>query len=750
MLHLPDLIIDLALILGAAAVVTLIFKKLKQPIVLGYIIAGFFVGPNFHLFPTIVEFDGIRTWADIGVIFLLFSLGLEFSFKKLIKVGGSALITALTGVTLTMLLGYCLGRMLGWNNMDCLFLGGLLSIASTSIIIRTFDELGIRSQKFTSLVTGVLVIEDLVAVVLMVVLSTVAISRTFEGVAMLQSVLKLAFFLVLWFTSGIFFLPSLLKKVRAWMNDETLLIVSLALCFLMVILATYAGFSSALGAFIMGSILAETTKAEKIEHVIKPVRNLFGAIFFVSVGMLIDPQMLVTHALPILGATLVLLIGKPLFVLLGSLISGQTLKVSVQTGMSLSQIGEFSFIIATLGLTLKVTSEFLYPIAVAVSVCTAFTTPYMVRFSEKAYGILEKALPTKLLLSISSYSSNVQTIRNVGEWRTVLRSYALVLTLNSLIVIGLTIISSRYLAPYMITKLSSVQGANILTGLITLLVSVPFLLGLTLKQFTRSAVHVLWLNRKTNRVPLIALEMSRMVIAVLLIGFMFNQLFSSVVALVVAIGVTVLIITVFRKHLQVFYSLLEKRFISNLNARDEQLTKKMIIDSLQWNAHVAEFDISQESVFVGKNLLELKFREEFGVNIARIDRGRITIHIPNKEEQLYPGDRISVIGTDEQLARFKSVLENSVVQIPDKVSSNEVVVQRFVVQQNSSLIGKTIRESGIRERTHCMIVGVEREGTRLLNPESSMVFANGDILWIAGEEVLISSMGDSDLAPKES
>lgn len=748
MLHLPDLIIDLALILGAAALVTLIFKRLKQPIVLGYIIAGFLVGPNFHLFPTIVEFEGIRTWADIGVIFLLFSLGLEFSFKKLIKVGGSALVTALTGVTLTMLLGYGLGQILGWNSMDCLFLGGLLSIASTSIIIRTFDEFGIRSQKFTGLVTGVLVIEDLVAVVLMVVLSTVAIGRTFEGVAMLQSVLKLAFFLVLWFTSGIFFLPSLLKKIRTWMNDETLLIVSLALCFLMVILATYAGFSPALGAFIMGSILAETTKAEKIEQVIKPIRNLFGAIFFVSVGMLIDPQMVVTYALPILGATLVLLIGKPLFVTLGSLISGQTLKVSVQSGMSLSQIGEFSFIIATLGLTLKVTSEFLYPIAVAVSVCTAFTTPYMVRFSEKFYHMIEKALPTKLLLSMSSYSSNVQTVRNVGEWRTVLRSYALVLTLNSIIVIGLTILSSRFLAPFMISKFSSIPFANVLTGLITLLVSAPFLLGLTLKQFTRSAVHVLWQNRKTNRVPLIALEISRMVIAVFLIGFMFNQLFSSVVALIVAIFVTVLIITVFRKHLQVFYSLLERRFISNLNARDEQVTKKTIIDTLQWDAHVAEFDISQESAFVGKDLLSLKFREEFGVNIARIDRGKITIHIPTKQDQLFPGDRISVIGTDEQLARFKSVLESSEIEIQENVPNNEVVVQRFVVQEDSKLIGKTIRESGIREHTQGMIVGIEREGTRLLNPESNMIFAKGDILWVAGEEIMISSFGDADLAPK--
>ena len=342
MLHLPGLIIDLALILGSAAVVTLLFKKLKQPVVLGYIIAGFIVGPNFQLFPTIIDIESIKTWADIGVIFLLFGLGLEFSFKKLLKVGGVSVITALTEVSLTLFLGYGVGKLLGWNAMDCLFLGGILAIASTTIIIRAFDELGVKNQKFAGIVTGVLVIEDLVAVLLLVLLSTVAVSKSFAGMEMLMSVIKLAFFLILWFVSGIFFLPTLLKKLHSLINEETLLIISLALCFLMVVLATYAGFSPALGAFIMGSILAETTRAEKIEHITKSVKNLFGAIFFVSVGMLLDPHMLILHVFPILAATLVLLFGKPLFVTIGALASGQPLKIAVQSGMSLSQIGELS------------------------------------------------------------------------------------------------------------------------------------------------------------------------------------------------------------------------------------------------------------------------------------------------------------------------------------------------------------------------------------------------------------------------
>ncbi|RZM02892.1 MAG: sodium:proton antiporter, partial [Pedobacter sp.] len=383
---------------------------LKQPLVLGYIIAGFFVGPNFHLFPTVVELQNIRTWADIGVIFLLFGLGLEFSFKKLLKVGGTATTTAIIEVTATISLGFLIGKMMGWQTMDCIFLGGILGIASTTIIIRAFDELGVKSKKFTGVVLGVLVIEDIVAVVLMVLLSTVAISRQFEGAQMISSILKLGFFLVLWFISGIFLIPTFLKRIGKLITDETLLVVALALCFGMVILATEAGFSFALGAFIMGSILAETLQGKKIEHLLMPLKDLFGAIFFVSVGMLIDPAILLKYTGPIIAGTLVLLIGKPLFVTIGAMLSGQPLKTSIQAGMSLSQIGEFSFIIATLGLTLKVTSEFLYPVAVAISVVTAFTTPYMIRLSEPLFYGIQKILPKRWLVSLERYSIGAQSI----------------------------------------------------------------------------------------------------------------------------------------------------------------------------------------------------------------------------------------------------------------------------------------------------------------------------------------------------
>ena len=386
MSHLPTLIQDLALILVIAGITTLLFKKLKQPLALGYILAGLLVGPNFSLLPTISDMDGVKVWADIGVIFLLFSLGLEFSFKKLAKVGGTAGITGLFEIICMMLLGYISGWLLGWPVMDRIFLGGIIAISSTTIIIRAFDELGVKTKKFASLVYGILVVEDLIAVLLMVLLSTLAVSRESAGAEMLQSVLKLILFLFLWFMTGIFLLPRFLKWTAKLINDETLLIISLGLCFLMVVLATYAGFSAPLGAFITGSALAGTNQAEKIQVLLQPLKSLFGAIFFVSVGLLIDPALLMQYIVPVIILSLVVILGKTVNVTAGALIARQPLQDALPAGMSMAQIGEFSFIIATLGLSLNVTGEYLYPIAVGVSVITTFSTPYMIRLSTPLYN----------------------------------------------------------------------------------------------------------------------------------------------------------------------------------------------------------------------------------------------------------------------------------------------------------------------------------------------------------------------------
>lgn len=730
MIHLPPLIIDLALILVSAAVVTLIFKRLKQPVVLGYIIAGFLVGPNFKMFPSIVDVEGIRTWAEIGVIFLLFGLGLEFSFKKLIKVGGVAVITGLTEITLTMIVGYSVGQLLGWNSIDSLFLGGILAIASTTIIIRAFDESGVKNQKFAGIVTGVLVIEDLVAVLLMVLLSTVAVSKTFSGSEMIYSVLKLAFFLVLWFVSGIFFLPTLLRRIRSLMNEETLLVVSLALCFLMVVLATYFGFSPALGAFIMGSILAETTKAEKIEHLTKSVKNLFGAIFFVSVGMLIDPGMMMQYALPIVAATLVLLLGKPLFVTLGAVASGQPLKIAMQSGMSLSQIGEFSFIIATLGLTLNVTSNFLYPVAVAVSVLTTFTTPYMIRFSEPLYKRIEKIIPRKWENVLNRYSVEAQNITEISDWKKVLRFYFINVTILSVVIITIVLLSTLYLAPLF----SDYKWGQTVTAAITLIILSPFLWALAFRRTNRQAYANVWL-KTSQRGPLLVLLLSRVLLAVLFIGFLFDRLFSPWIALAGVI-VSILILALLSKKIKTFYGKIEMRFLNNYNAREIEIPDTIGMLS-PWDTHMTIFELNSKSPYIGKTLFESRIREEYGVNIAVIERGDFVINVPGRAEYLYPNDKISVIGTDEQLENFRLHLDSTLAESQKEPTKQTVSLHHFTLGPNCPLIKQTIRESKLRERSKGLVVGIERNGKRLLNPESDLVFEANDKVWIVGNELRI-------------
>lgn len=727
MQHLSPLIYDLALVLIVAAVISLIFKWLKQPVVLGHIIAGFFVGPNFNVFPSVVEIDSVKIWAEIGVLFLLFGLGLEFSFKKLLKVGGVAVITALTGVGMTMLVGFLIGKILGWNNMDCLFLGGILAIASTTIIIKAFDELGVKSQKFSGIVMGVLVVEDIVAVVLMVVLSTVAVSRSFQGIEMAISVLKLLFFLILWFLSGIYFLPSLLKQLRRLLNEETLLIVSLALCFLMVVLATMAGFSPALGAFIMGSILAETTKAEKIEHGLKSLQSLFGAIFFVSVGMLIDPKMLVVHALPILLATVVLLFGKPFFVVLGALVSGQPLKIAVQSGMSLSQIGEFSFIIATLGLTLNVTSDFLYPIAVAVSVITTFTTPFMIRLSGPFYQLLERRLPAKWINKLNNYSLGALKVTEASDWKKILRFYFTNTVIFSVLIITIILLTTKYLYPIMPDN----EWRGIITTLLTLILLSPFLWALAFRTKNRAEFAKLW-QKPSQRGPLMALMISRLVLALFYLGFLFQTMYSAWVALA-GVLITTLFLVAFRNRIQKFYSKIELRFLSNLNQREAELNLVTSIET-PWDSHMALIELHAGLPFIGMPLMESKLRETFGINIAVIRRDGMIINVPNRDERLYPNDVLSVIGTDEQLRKFEEYIVSSLQKTVEPTFQTEISLHHFTIGQLSDFIGKSIRETAIREVTHGLVVGVERNGERLLNPESDLVFELYDTVWLVGNE----------------
>ncbi|MBW8687818.1 cation:proton antiporter [Chitinophaga rhizophila] len=731
MIHLPPLIADLALILIAAAITTLIFKKLKQPLVLGYIVAGLLVGQHVSLVPTVSDEENIRIWSEIGVIFLLFSLGLEFSFKKLIKVGGSSSITAIVEVIFMLSLGYLVGQLMGWSSMDSIFLGGILSISSTTIIIRAFEELGIKGQQFAGLVFGILVVEDLVAIVLLVLLSTLAVSQQFAGGEMLSSVIKLVFFLIAWFVTGIFFIPTLLRKTKKLMNEETLMVTAIGLCLLMVVLATQAGFSPALGAFIMGSILAETTQAEKIEHLVKPVKELFGAVFFVSVGMLIDPAMLVKYALPVAIITLVTLAGKTLSTCIGALLSGQPLKTSVQAGMSLAQIGEFSFIIAQLGLSLKVTSDFLYPVAVAVSAVTTFTTPYMIRMSAPFYEKISALLPHRWRTALNRYSAAAQTISVVSDWKQLLRSYVVNMTIYSVVILAITLLSYYYLLPLINIKINGYNWGRVASALITLALLMPFLWALAFRNISSQASSNIW-EQKKYRGPLLLVRFSRMILAVFLIGFFMDRFFSYSVAMIVTAAIIVLIF-VLRHKIQTFYNTIEQRFFSNFNAREAKVGNINKYVLAPWDAHLAVAEVRPLSPVAGKTLLELALRENFGINIALINRSGQKIYAPDKHERLFPGDIITGIGTDEQLEKFNSFLEPISVDVDlQQQDTDPIALRQFLIGNKSRLSNKTIRELGIRERTRGIVLGVERQGRRILNPESGMHLQEGDIVWVAG------------------
>lgn len=731
-LHIPDLISDLGLILVTAAIAVLIFRLLKQPLVLGYLVAGFLAGSEFDFFPTVKDMNSVKVWAEIGVIFLLFSLGLEFSFKKLMKVGGTASITALTQIISMVALGYFVGQLMDWGKMNSLFLGVILSISSTTIILKTFDELGVKTQKFAGNVIGALIVQDILAILMMVLLSTVAVSQQFSGTELLQSVLKLVFFLTIWFVAGIFFIPTFLKKAKHLLTDEMLLIVSLALCLLMVLFAANVGFSPALGAFIMGSIIAETTQAEHIEHLVKPVKDLFGAVFFVSVGMLIDPEMLMKYGFPVAILTLVVILGQSLSATIGALFSGQPLKQSIQTGMSLSQIGEFSFIIATLGMTLNVTSDFLYPIVVAVSAITTFTTPFMVKFSTPFSVYLEKKLPRRWVKKIERYSANTEAIKSVSTWQIVLRAYLTQVIIHSIIIVAIILLSYKYILPLV----EDSRFGNTIAALITVVILSPFLWALSLRRVAVEQVQELMQVRKYQG-PIIVLVFFRIALSLFYMGFVLNEFFSPVIA-IIALVIGIVSYILFPKRLHAFYNKIESHFLRNFNDREltKEANKRQNVLS-PWDGHMADFVIAKESNLAGKTLEELKIREQFGINIASIKRGDVTINIPIRTERLFPGDEINVIGTDEQVKLFKNYLDKHEIDAPEATEKEDIILQQLELK-NRVCIGKSIRESQIREKTHGIIVGIERNGKRILNPESHWILESDDILWIAGDRKKIN------------
>ena len=737
------MILDLALILVVAGIVTLVFKRLKQPLVLGYIVAGFLVSPHMPYTMSVVDHSSIHTWAEIGVIFLLFSLGLDFSFKKILKMGASPIIATCTIIFSMMMLGIIVGKAFGWGKMDCIFLGGMLAMSSTTIIYKAFDDMGLRQQQFAGLVMSVLILEDILAIVMMVMLAAIASGTGADGGQMLQSIVKIGFFLVLWFVVGIFAIPWFLRSVRKLVNNEVLLVVSLGLCCAMAVLSTQVGFSSAFGAFIMGSILAETIEAEKIIRLVEPVKNLFGAIFFVSVGMLVDPNILVEYALPIIAIVLTILLGQSIFGTIGFMLSGQTLKSAMRCGFSMAQIGEFSFIIASLGLSLGVISKFLYPVVVAVSVITTFLTPYMIRLSKPCYTTLEQRLPInwiKRLNRISVNQSTTATDQNL--WKRLLMQMLRNTIIYSILSAAITAIMLTFFVPFM-DKLLGNQlhfWTDIICGLLTILLISPFLRAIVMKKNHSEEFKALWTDNRLNRLPLIFTILVRLLIALSFIFYICNRLTQFSNALIICIGIALLVLMILSRSLKQRSIRLERMFIQNLRSRDIEAQvlgkKKPLYEGhlLDRDVHIAEIDVPDDSTWVGKTLGELQVGRRFGVHGSSILRGRRRINIPGGDTVLFPNDRIQVIGSDDQLANFNTIINKELHQDDPDIEKREMKLRQIIVNSNSPFIGKTLQESGIRDIYNCMVVGLEEGEENLTAMSPARRFEKGDIIWIVGEE----------------
>ena len=752
MADIPALINDLALILVVAGIVTLIFKKLKQPLVLGYVVAGFLVSPHMPYTASVVDMENIHLWGDIGVMFLLFSLGLEFSFKKILKMGASPIISTITIIFFMSMLGVCVGHAFGWSKMDCIFLGGMLAMSSTTIIYKAFDDLGLRQQQFAGMVMSVLILEDILAIVMMVMLSAIASGSNPDGGQMLGSVVKIGFFLVLWLVVGIFAIPLFLRSVRKLINDEVLLVMALGLCCAMAVFSTKVGFSSAFGAFIMGSILAETVEAEHIEKLVEPVKNLFGAIFFVSVGMLVDPQVLVAYALPIMALVLTILIGQSVFGSLSFMLGGQSLKSAMKCGFSMAQIGEFSFIIASLGLALGVISDFLYPVVVAVSVITTFLTPYMIRLATPAYNHLENRLPSKFIKLMNHLSMSQPNSTEESKWKKLLTQMTINVVVYSILSSATIALMFTFVLPFTRHLLPGWElhwYANAITGVLTVLFISPFLRAMVMKKNRSEEWKALWNESNKNRLPLLFTILVRVMIAVGFIFYICNYLSRFSSAIMITIGVVAVALMVVSRSIKNRSIRLERLFIMNLRSREIEAQvhgkKRPLYEGrlLDRDVHIADFNVPMDSKWMGATLRQLDLGRKYGVHISSILRANHRLNIPDGNYIIFPGDKLQVIGSDDQLSKFGQAISQEVIGEDPNIELREMKLRQLIIGSDSPFIGKTLEESGIRDVYSCMVVGLE-EGKENLSPfHPKRRFQEGDIIWIVGEQEALQALINS-------
>ncbi len=737
---LPALFMDLAVILVTAGVITVVFKWLKQPLVLGYILAGFFIGPYFPWFPAVTDTQNVHVWSDIGIVFLMFALGLEFSIKKLKKVGTTGAVTALTELAIMFLIGNTVGHLIGFKSMDCIFLGCMLSISSTAIIVKSFDDLKLKQQKFTSTVTAVLVVEDLIAVLLLVVLSTISVSRTFDGGQLAMSMVKLVFFLIVWFVFGIYLIPTFLRWMRKYMTEETLLLVAVGLCFGMVVLAAKAGFSTALGAFVMGAILAETIEADVIHRLITPLKNLFSAVFFVSVGMLVQPAVLGKYWLTVLIIAVCIILFKSFAATTGVLLSGKPLKTAVQSGFCFCQIGEFSFIIAGLGLSYGVIDENLYPIIVSVSILTTFVTPYMIKGALPFYNWMEPRLPEKVKDRLNRYSENSggddDSRATIGKFirkqLTNILLYGAILTAISLLSIGIL----RPFLDKLFADLDIPQIWSRILGLVgTLVIMSPFLWAVAVKNVSKKKIREMFDAYRFSQAVVIPMLVLRYFVALLSVGIIIAGYVDIAVGFLMVLAVIVVGVVLFSRRADGFYVQIEERFTKNFNSRQAQASFH-IPTGMENEFAMERLRLTPSSPLAGKTLAQNNIRDRYGANIVTIERGETIIDLPTKDNILMPSDVLTVIGTEEQVSSIRGDIEKEADLLVHDHSDHEMHMYRYRVDAGGPLCGMQIGTSILATKHHVMVIAIERGGQKIVNPRRGTIFQHGDLIWFVSPEEL--------------
>lgn len=765
MAHLPPIVSDLAMILLVAGITTILFKKLNQPLVLGYIVAGFITGPHFSFFPTVTDFSNIHTWSEIGIIFLMFSLGLEFSFNKLKQVGSTAFIATIVEIAGLLSLGYGTGMLMGWSHMNSLFLGGMLSMSSTTIIIKAFEDLKMKGKRFTEMVFGILIVEDIAGIIMMVLLSTMAASAGISGTELLTSVMRLLFFLVLWFVLGIYLVPTFYKRSLTLMNNETMLVTSIGLCLGMVVLATHLGFSAALGAFIMGSLIAEAPNSEKIEHLFTPVKDIFGAVFFVSVGMLVDPALLLEYWLPIIILIFVTIIGKLVFSAGGVLLSGQSLQTSILCGFSLAQIGEFSFIIASLGMSLGVISDFIYPIIVAVSVMTTFTTPFCIMAAEPAYRVIRRLLPQSVNDWLDRYTEKNIGTRDSADWTEFLKEYFTRMLIFTTLLTAIALFAEYYLSGYLHNNLQ-LPYADIITAVLTFIIMAPLLRAVLVNRTSHPELFsALWFQKRSNHIPLVVLILLKVIVAAGFIFFVFAQILGLAEIFAAAATLVTAYFISSSDWLMGEYLRMESRFLVNLNERHMRKHREALKEAGEhqpygWfdeDLQLAHYKVEDDSATIGKTLLALELRKSYGCNVLQAQTPKQIYDMPGADFVINAGTTLLIIGTKAHFKLLNAAIENknlgwTLTGAPTSMREfmllNEAENRHehaflpcaITIDKHSPLLGKSIKSTDIRNKWHCLVIGLERGSYTIVNPNISLVFEKDDLLWILGKQKMINQL----------